>query len=56
VIRVPVTENVDAIKKQAQTTIDGLVSDVQIPAEWLKFIFYNEKIRFEHILNPELRR
>jgi len=52
VIKVPVSEDLEASRKQALATIDSLSSEVQIPAEWLKFIFYNEKMRFELVLNP----
>jgi len=55
VIKVPVNEDLETISKKAVAAVDALSSEVQIPGEWLKFIFYNEKIRFEYILNPELR-
>ena len=53
VIRLPVNEDVEAVKKQALTTIDQLTPEVQLPGEWLKFIFYNEKFRFEYIINAD---
>ena len=53
VIKLPVSEDLETIRNQALTTINELSSKIQMPEEWLKFIFYNEKIRFEYILNPE---
>jgi hypothetical protein len=55
VIKVPVNEDLEAINKKAGATINALRPEVALPEEWLKFIFYNEKIRFEYILNPEPR-
>ncbi|HCN83411.1 MAG TPA: hypothetical protein DIT07_07275 [Sphingobacteriaceae bacterium] len=56
VIKVPENEDHDAVMKQALTTIETLSSEVQVPKEWIKFIFYNAKMRFEQVLNPELRK
>lgn len=56
VIKVPVNDDLETISKQALANINSLSSEVEIQAEWLKFIFYNEKIRFEYILNPDVKR
>jgi hypothetical protein len=56
VIKVPVTDDVESAKKETQEIINELSSQVDVPKTWLKFIFYNGKMRFEHILNPELRK
>lgn len=56
VIKVPENEDQDAAMKQALETIDNLSSKIDVSKEWLKFIFYNAKMRFEQVLNPELRK
>jgi hypothetical protein len=55
VVKVPEIEDQDVILKQAQDTISELSSEVNEPKEWIKFIFFNAKMRFEQVLNPELR-
>lgn len=56
VIKVPEVEDQDTILKQAQNIISELSAEVHEPKEWIKFIFFNAKMRFEQILNPELRK
>jgi hypothetical protein len=53
VIKVP-DENLEAAEKHMPTIIDRLIPSIGLPAEWIKFIFYNGKIRTQYILNPEL--
>lgn len=56
VIKVPESEDQDAVMKQALATIDTLSAEVEEPRTWLKFIFYNAKMRFEQIINTDLRK
>ena len=56
VIKVPESDDQDAVMKQALATIDTLSAEVEVPKAWLKLIFYNAKMRFEQILNPDLRK
>jgi hypothetical protein len=46
-------EDLDTVKKKALAIINELSPAIQMPAEWLKFIFYNDKLRFQHIINAD---
>ncbi len=55
VINVPLDEDFAKIKEDFSKKLENIKTEISLPEEWLKFIIYNQKGRFEYIINPELQ-